>query len=472
MSGQKVKDLHRPYIDEITFEKDGKVYKRREEVLDSWFEAGSMPYAQIHYPFENQEKFEKNFPGDYIVEYIAQVRAWFNVMHRLSVALFDTNSFKNVISTGVMAGNDGRKMSKTYGNYTDPKDVLENIGGDALRLYLMNSPLMVGANANFDDKELKTKLNNVLNPLWNSLKFFVMYANQNEWTPKKLVDSDHTLDIWIKARLEEATQGFVRNIENYNVPPAVQFLEDFVDDLSRWYVRRSRDRITSGDNAALSTLYDVLAKFSKVAAPAIPFMTENIYQHLTFAKDSTESVHLCDYPSFDAELIEHNQPLIRKMKNTRDLVSLALSIRSENKLKVRQPLSTLYVVQKPEAVEEKLEFDQDLIKAEVNVKEVVSFEEKSRSELSKYEMAENTTFEVYLDTKITKELEIEGAARELIRTLQDLRKKAKLDVSDRVEFEYVENDLNEKAIKKYSDMIMSKVGATKLKASSEYKIKK
>ena len=254
LSGQEVTDLHRPYIDEIVINKEGKKYQRIPEVLDSWFEAGSMPYAQLHYPFENKEKFENSFPGDYIVEYIAQVRAWFNVMHRLSTALFDSHAFKNVITTGVMAGNDGRKMSKTYGNYADPREILETIGGDALRLYLMNSSLLVGENANLDEVELRNKSRNVLNPLWNSLKFFLIYAEYYNWQPnfEGTPQSKNVLDIWIMARLQETIKVFTENIEKYLIPSAVQALEDFIDDLSRWYVRRSRDRISSGDQRSSS----------------------------------------------------------------------------------------------------------------------------------------------------------------------------------------------------------------------------
>ena len=265
LSGTKIKDLHRPYIDEVRIVKNGKTFTRVTEVLDSWMESGSMPYAQVHYPMENQEKFEKNFPGDYVVEYISQVRAWFYVMHVMSTALFGKNPFKNVVTTGVLSGTDGRKMSKTYGNYADPKEVLEKIGGDALRLYLMGSPLMVGENANFDNEELSNKLKNVVNPLWNSAKFFFIYASEFNWHPKGDVtsSSSNPMDTWILTRLNDAIKGISDNLETYIMPDAVKHLETFVDDLSRWYVRRSRSRISAGDDAALDTLYRVLNDFSK-----------------------------------------------------------------------------------------------------------------------------------------------------------------------------------------------------------------
>ncbi len=465
LSGQKVVDLHRPYIDEITIKKDGKEYKRRPEVLDSWFEAGSMPYAQYHYPFENEKKFEENFPGDFVVEYIAQVRAWFNVMHRLSVALFDVNPFRNVISTGVMAGSDGRKMSKTYGNYTDPKEILEKIGGDALRLYLMNSPLMVGGNTNFDEQELKTKLNNVLNPLWNSLKFFLIYAVEHEFTPDKSVPSNNLLDKWIIARLHETIKEFTVNIENYLVPPAVQPIETFVDDLSRWYVRRSRDRISSGDLEAMSTLYYVLVELAKASAPIIPFMAEQIYQSLVVPVDKNvpESVHLCMYPKFDQTIIDSSLSLIQDMQLTRDVVSLALNLRTETQIKVRQPLTAIYI----ENNSKKASVIEELVMDEVNVKSIVS-----SVPANDLPIAEQKELKVWLDTSITPELEVEGFSRELIRTIQDLRKKAGLSVADEINVVYLSNEENEKAVNSYGEEIKQKVSAVQLEPGEDYQIKK
>ncbi len=432
LSGQKVKNLHRPFIDEITIEKDGKNYKRVPDVLDSWFEAGSMPYAQFHYPFENKEKFEKNYPGDYIVEYIAQVRAWFNVMHRLSTALFGSNSFKNVIVTGVMAGNDGRKMSKTFGNYTDPKDVLENIGGDALRLFLMNSPLMVASNANFDDVELKTKSRNVLNPLWNSTKFFLIYAKQHKWEPKnvEIPESQNVLDAWIVTRLHETIQNFVVNIEDYVVPSAVKGIEEFVDDLSRWYVRRSRDRISNGDEEALGTLYYVLLTLSKAAAPVI---------------------HLEEYPEYDEKLITENKNLLDQMKSDRLVVSQALSERVSSEIPVRQPLEKFTVNRKV--------YFEDIVKEEVNVKEIVIEENED-------------LIKVTLDTEITKELALEKFARDTIRKIQSLRKTEGLSVEDVIDAEIEASDDTEELLKTFGPMIKEAVGAENITEGTEYAIYK
>lgn len=461
LSGQKIESLHRPFIDKVVINKDGKEYKRRLEVLDSWFEAGSMPYAQLHYPFENKEKFEANFPGDYIVEYIAQVRAWFYVMHVLSTALLDSPSFKNVISTGTMSGSDGRKMSKTYQNYTDPKEVLEKVGGDALRLYLMNSPLMLGGNANFDETELKTKSRNVLNPLWNSLKFFLIYANQYNFIPNlkfNPLQVFHVLDRWILTRLSETIRDISTNIETYQIPGAVQPVEAFVDDLSRWYVRRSRERIAVGDTEALNTFHYVLLEFSKAAAPVIPFITESIYRVLRTA-EMPESVHLCEYPIANGQLLTSNKDLLSKMGFDRQIASELLSIRATRHIPVRQALSgaaTITAVNYP-----------DIVKEEVNVKDLVDI-----ANTAKGNWVSSETGQVKLNTEITEELRIDGLAREFVRKIQDLRKEAGLSVGDTINLTYENTDDNKKVLAIFGDEIKQKVMAQKLTPGKTYAIEK
>lgn len=445
LSGKKIGDLHRPYIDEVTFTKDGKLFKRRPEVLDSWMEAGSMPYAQIHYPFENRGKFERNFPGDYIVEYIPQVRAWFYVMHVLSTALFNSNSFKNVICTGTMAGNDGRKMSKTYGNYTDPKDVLTRYGGDSLRLYLLGSPLMVGENANFDEQDIKNKLQRTLNPLWNSYKFFETYAGANNWTADKHVKSDHVLDTWIQLRLAQVVETISHQLESYVTPPAVRAIEEFVDDLSRWYIRRSRDRISGGDEQAISTLYTVLITFAEASAPVIPFLTESIYLGLKqFNPGLTqESVHLRKFPEFSFG-VEEKDKILTGMELAKKISSLALSQRTEKGIAVRQPLGKLTVSgTSPLATD----YEQ-LIKDELNVKTVV------------WDKADSKELVVTLDTEISEELRTEGVARELVRSIQDLRKEKGLTVNQKVSVTVPDTEENRKALEILGEDIKKKVNAT------------
>jgi len=465
LSGQKVKDLHRPYIDQIIIKKGGKEYKRRSEVLDSWMEAGSMPFAQIHYPFENQKKFEKNFPGDYIVEYAGQVRAWFQRMHIVSTLLFHSRSFNNVIVTGVMAGSDGRKMSKTYKNYADPKEILLNYGGDSLRLYLMGSPLMVGENANFDETELKNKLRNVMNPLWNSANYFLIYASLNKWDPKKSEESKNVLDRWIKIRLQEMIKEISESIKDYKVPPAVRSIEDFVDDLSRWYVRRSRDRIASGDNEALSTLYYVLVEFSKAAAPLIPFICENIYRKLVCEIDdkALESVHLHDYPSFDQKTLDLSKDIIEEMKKTRDLVSAILSIRVTRAIPVRQPLG-LVVVTKENSIDKEFEH---LLLAETNIKKLEVVDSLDGKVFVKDDFSL-----VAVDVNLSPELEKEGHLREFVRKVQDLRKEMGLAVSDEIRVIYKKDTITEEVVREFGKDIKKKLFAKEIIPGEEFKIEK
>ncbi|MCA9381977.1 class I tRNA ligase family protein, partial [Candidatus Dojkabacteria bacterium] len=452
LSGQKVEDLHRPYIDEITIEKDGKVYTRIPEVLDCWMESGSMPFAQVHYPFENEKKFEENYPGDYIVEYIAQTRAWFYVMHVMSTALFDSISFKNVVTTGVMSGNDGRKMSKTYGNYTDPKELLETIGGDALRLFLMGSPLMVGENANFDEGEIRNKVKNVLNPLWNSLKFFLIYAEMYNWDGTKLVESKNDLDKWINVRLDQTLLEFSSSIEKYEMPSAVRPVEDFVTDLSTWYVRRSRGRFAKGDAEALSTLYSVLLKFSKGVAPLIPFITESIYQELALAKNKKESVHLEDYPEIK-KLTAKDEALLEEMNLIRNLCNAGQALRVESELKVKQPLNSLLI-----KGDIKLEsWMTELIGDELNVKVVRKFESSDKTKT----MPSIKVFEltVYLDTDLDEKLKEEGMVRELTRLIQASRKENGFQLGDLVDLQYSTSSNELKSVlRDYEDELKSATG--------------
>lgn len=463
-SGQVVKDLHRPYIDEIVINKDGKEYKRRPEVLDSWMEAGSMSFAQLHYPFENREKFEKNYPGDYIVEYKGQVRAWFQRMHIMSSLIFNSRCFNNVIVTGVMAGTDGRKMSKTYKNYPDSKEIINKYGGDALRLYLMGSPLMSGENTNFDEVELKNKSRNILNPLWNSAVYFLMYAHNNSWSSENKIISDNVLDKWILIRLNQTISDIDKFLTSYDVPPAVKSLEGFIDDLSRWYVRRSRDRISSGDNEALSTLYTVLVEFSKASAPLIPFISENIYKSLQEENSNEKSVHLCDYPVFNNEISDESQEILLNMKKTRDIVSQILSIRVEKAVPVRQVLSSSAVLKENDIPEEykKLILEETNIK---NIEVVDSLDEKLNWE-------PDLTKSIRLNIEITEDLLREGKAREFIRSVQDIRKEMGLQISDEIVLTYKDSpDMNE-VISFFGDEIKKKLLAKEIIPGEEIKVEK
>ena len=417
-SGQKITNLHKPDIDEVTItcDKCHQTVHRVPEVLDCWFESGSMPYAQLHYPFKNKEFFHQSFPADYIIEYIGQTRGWFYTLHVLSNALFASESFKNCVVTGVVMGNDGRKMSKLLKNYPDPKTILQQYGGDAYRLYLMSSVVMIGENINIDEKEFENQVKNILLPLFNSFKYFITYANLHRWSPKKdASESDHPLDRWIINQVNGFTQNMAKSLEEYNLVNATRLVEPFVNDLSRWYIRQSRDRFVNGDQPALQTLWQVLVQFSLSAAPIIPFITEYFWQNLVVPIDSTksESIHLEFYPQ--------TKPVDPKITNDMFLVQQICEqgnmIRKTNQISTRQPLSLLTV-----SSSQDLKLNQDLIdiiKNEINVKDI-NFVKSGK----------NLTID--LDTNITPVLKAEGDARDIVRQVQNLRKEMNLNLKDKI----------------------------------------
>jgi len=421
----KVDDLHRPEIDEVFFECPecrGKM-KRVLEVLDCWFESGSMPFAQFHYPFEKEDEWEKLFPADFIIEYTGQLRGWFYYLHVLSNALFDSKAFKNVVVTGVLAGDDGRKMSKSLGNYPDPKIVLDKYGSDALRIYFMSNPIMVGGDTNLSEIDIQDALRKNVILFSNVVSFYETFAKEKYFVLEDEVkepSSDNVLDRWILTRLSETIKMIKESLESYNLPPACMAVTKFIDDLSTWYLRRSRGRFKGEDekdaNAALKTTGFVLHQFSKAVAPITPFVAESVWQKTTGRnfKKKEESVHLTGYPSFSDKF---DKELLKEMEKTREVVSLALKKRTDAGIKVRQPLPSLTI---NENLKEEFLF---LIKEEVNVKKVV-FGKKTD-----------------LDTKITPKLKEEGDVREIIRSIQSLRKEAKLVPSDKVKLSYSGEDL-------------------------------
>lgn len=407
----KITDLHRTGVDQIKFQcrECGGKMSRIPEVLDCWFESASMPYGERHYPFQNKNEFRQVFPADYIVEYIAQIRAWFYYLHVLSTALFDSHAYKNVVNTGVMMGSDGRKMSKSYGNYPDPRGVLEEHGGDALRLYLMGSRIMMAGDINITQGDkLRDQVKTVLLPLWNSYKFFLLHANLHGFKPKrKSSPTKKLLNQWIRARTQEFINQVDQNLGAYLIPEAVRSIRPFLEDLSTWYIRRSRDRFHEGDKEFFQTLYRVLALFIRTTAPVIPFITEAIYQGLVkdFCPKGFTSVHLCDYPRAQ-ELIAKEKRLLKQMALVREICSLGHSIRKQKRIKVRQPLSKLTYLG-PEKLSQKLE---KLMADEVNVKEVI------------YKKKKDETPQVILVTELTQKLVAEGEVRETVRQIQRLRK--------------------------------------------------
>lgn len=422
LSGVELDDYHRPWVDDITFEIDGVKYERIDKVMDSWFEAGSMPFAQFHYPFENKQKFEQNFPGDFIVEYIGQVRAWFYYMHSMSVALFGENSFKNVIVTGNVAGNDGRKMSKSYGNYTDPNVLMDQYSADSLRFLLLQSPLLNGEDFALQDKEVGDVARK-LSMIWNMYDFFTMYAEVDGWEFKgDLTDPSETLenplDQWIVSRVHQLTGEVEKHMDAYDIPNAVKPILPFIEDASNWYVRRSRRRFwKSGDdidkNNAYRTLHYVLVRLSHVLAPFTPFLAEELYQKLT----GGESVHLLDWPAAG----HVNELVVQDMETVREHVNAGLSLRAKERMKVRQPLASVTIPSLGEFVD-----FEDILTEELNVKQVIV----------------EQGAEVGLDINITPELKREGLMREVIRHVQSARKNAGLNVDDHITL-YLEAESSE-----------------------------
>ncbi|MBF1035140.1 MAG: isoleucine--tRNA ligase [Candidatus Nanosynbacter sp.] len=446
LSGVRLEDYHRPWVDEIEFEIDGEHFKRIDKVLDCWFESGSMPFAQLHYPFENREKFEKNYPADFIVEYVGQVRAWFYYVHVVNTALFSDIAYKNVITTGTLAGNDGRKMSKSLGNYTDPNFLMDQYSADSLRFLMLSSPVLAGEDFALIDKDV-SDVARKLSMIWNVFDFFTMYAEVDGFDSEQAMavsEFVNPLDIWLVSRVHQVRNQITEGMEAYNIPAALSSVLEFIDDMSNWFVRRSRRRFWKSEDdrdklEAYSTLYYVLIYLAKILAPFTPFLAEELYQKMTGAgvvnSEIPESVHLLDWP--EAGVID--EAVLTQMAKTREIITAGLAERmkkteSEVQIKVRQPLAKLVY-----AGEKLDDFYEQIIMEEVNVKVVEHGEA------------------LVLDKTLTPELLEEGKIRELIRFVQAARKKAGLNVDDRIKL-MVSMEVPET----YREMLMNEVLAEEL----------
>lgn len=379
--GRKVTDLHRHYIDGLVFEKGGKVFRRVPEVFDCWFESGSMPYAQNHYPFENKEETMKNFPADFIAEGLDQTRGWFYTLTVLSAALFDKPAFKNVIANGILLAEDGAKMSKRLRNYPEPEAVIHKYGADAVRLYLLHSPAVRADDLCFSEKGVALSLRKILIPWWNAYVFFITYASIYKWKPEEEVKKPNAvIDRWILSALYKLVYDVEKGMDSYELNKAVEPFVGFIDQLTNWYIRRCRRRFWSEEDSldryqAFYTLYIVLFHLSKIAAPFVPFISEVMYRNLR-SSDSLESVHLCDYPVYDEGLRDEGLEL--EMSAVQMVVSLGHSLRKEHRLKVRQPLPKVHIASGSVEALEFLRHQQHLIIEELNVKEVFFYEDESQ----------------------------------------------------------------------------------------------
>lgn len=443
-------DIHRPYIDKVKLSCEcSGVMHRIPDVLDTWFDSGSMPYAQMHYPFENEEKFKEGFPADFIGEMVEQSRAWFYYLHVLSNGVIGSHAFKNVVASGVVLAQDGKKMSKKLKNYPDPTMVLEKYGADVLRLYLLGSPVVMAENLNFSEKEMGELSRGMFRMLRNTYSFFIMYADIDGWIPssenkQNINEKKNILDRWILSEFHKTARDIHSAMEAYELSKAVRYFSPFIDDLSNWYIRRSRKRFwkseNDGDkNEAYQTLYYVLKEFSKLLAPFTPFIAEEMYRNLTGSFSSGEgkekggiSVHLTDYPQGETKGDKEEEMKIQ-MKRARSIVNLGLQIRSKEGIKVRQPLSVLYVCDQRVHKEYV-----DMIMEELNVKELrVVSKENQCEDQENIIWSEVNDCKVGLSLKISPTLLLEGQAREIVRIIQEMRKKAGYNIDDRICLGYV-----------------------------------
>ncbi len=533
--GVRPDDLHRPFIDELTRpnpdDPTGRSTMRRiEDVFDVWFDSGSMPFAQVHYPFENQEWFDTHSPADFIVEYIGQTRGWFYMLHILSTALFDRPAFVNVISHGIVLGNDGQKMSKSLRNYPDVSEVFDRDGADAMRWFLMASSVIRGGNLVVTEEGIREGVRQLMLPLWNTWYFFTLYANASGYEAKWRTDSTDVMDRYLLAKTRQLVTDITSRLDDLDSPLAALALRDFADVLTNWYVRRSRDRFWSGDNAdAFDTLYTVLETLCRLAAPLLPLVTEQIWKGLTGGR----SVHLEDWPV--ADLFPQDDELVAIMDRVREIASIGLGIRKARQIRVRLPLSKLTVaVEDPAGLTEFA----SVLREELNVKEIefLSASERTPSDYGiqasltlnaralgprvgkdvqrlihavkenqweseiellvdgpttivtvdgmrlldgefelKFDAPQtgtavgflNSREFLVLDVDTTADLEAEGLARDLIRAIQDTRRSAGLDVSDRIDLTLYFASADERlAVEPFLDTITGETLALELAVES------
>lgn len=503
LGGSVPEDLHKHHIDKVTLPCScGGTMHRVPEVLDCWFESGAMPYAQNHYPFENKEKFEAHFPADFICEGLDQTRGWFYTLTILAAALFDKPAFKACVVNGLVLAEDGKKMSKSLRNYTDPSEVMDRFGADALRLFLMNSAVTKAEDLCYSDEGVREVLKSVIIPLWNAYSFFVTYANIDHFKAESLDcrASANPLDRWILSVCEKLVAEVTAGMEAYDLQAAIGPMVEFIDSLNNWYIRRSRRRFWKSENdadkhSAYQTLFRVLRRLTLVMAPVIPFVTEAIYQNLKLEHEP-ESIHLCEWPS--EEVSYRDLKLEREMALIRQAVSMGRALRVANDIKIRQPLASVQLITRNPEEQDILRRMEDILKEELNVKRVEIHEneadlvtyhakanfrilgkelgadmreaaqlisglsasdivrilggevveirlssgrivqlDEERVEIQREEkpglkVLNEGTLTVVLDTTITTELLHEGYVRDLIRGIQNARKDAGLEVTDRI----------------------------------------
>ncbi|KKU78786.1 MAG: Isoleucine-tRNA ligase, partial [Candidatus Peregrinibacteria bacterium GW2011_GWA2_47_7] len=522
-------DLHKPYIDEIELQCDtcGKAMKRVTDVLDCWFESGAMPYAQLHYPFENKKEFEENFPANFIAEGLDQTRGWFYTLHVLATILFDRPAFQNVIVNGILLAANGEKLSKRKKNYPDPGGLFEKYGADSTRLFLYTSTTPLAEDARFSEKHVEEIVKQLTLTLWNTYSFFVTYASLDHWEPKeegKANTPANKLDQWILSELHALINEMTMYMDDYNLTKATRPLISFVDHLSNWYIRRSRRRFWKSENdqdktEAYETLFTVLKTIALLLAPFAPFISDSMYKNLT----GGESVHLENWPVFNRRYIKTD--LNKEVRLVRTIVTLGHAVRSKKNIKVRQPLGCLFIAL-PKGIDARIITEyKDVIAEELNVKKVEIVENPERFahhvfkpnaqvlgpkygaavqdiirsaregnfsltrsgkikigdvELSPdegtlgyegkagYDVESSEGIVVALDTEITDELRYEGYAREIVRHIQEMRKEAGYKVSDRI-YAFIKTPAGiESALAAHSDLIAREVLALEIQNGGDF----
>ena len=520
--GVTVTDLHRPDVDHLVRpnpdDPTGESMMRRvPEVLDCWFESGSMPFAQVHYPFENQDWFEHHYPGDFIVEYIGQTRGWFYTLHVLATALFDRPAFTNCVSHGNVLGDDGRKMSKSLNNYPDPREMFDTHGADAMRWHLLSSPILRGGDGMVTEEGIRDTVRHVLLPLWNSWYFLTLYANAADYQGVVRTDSTNVLDRYVLAKTRALVADMTETLDEYDLFGACRVVREHLDVLTNWYVRRSRGRFWAGDHDAIDTMHTVLSVLARVAAPLLPLLSEEIYGglHGTGGGSGATSVHLTDWPALDE--LPADDDLVDTMDLVRDVCSATLSVRKAHQRRVRLPLNSVTVA----AVDaDRLADFVDVIADEVNVRRVVLTTDvasvaterlqlvpaklgprlgKDVQQVIKAHKAGDWTVEVdgvtvggvtlepgeytldlvasgdqasaglgthagviALDIEVNDELEVEGRARDFVRLVQQARREADLVVSDRIELAVRASEPWIVAIEAHRELIAGETLATSL----------
>jgi len=523
--GVKPDNLHRPFIDQLTRpnpdDPTGKSLMRRvPEVLDCWFESGSMPFAQVHYPFENKDWFDDHFPADFIVEYINQTRGWFYTLHVLATALFDRPAFQNVICHGILLAEDGAKLSKKLRNYTEPNEIFVKQGSDALRWYLMSANIVRGGDSRISDIGIDDVVRHVLLPIWNAYSFFTLYANVDGYKAEFRTESEHLLDRYLLAKTRQLVESVDSKMESYDLPGATESIQGFIDALNNWYIRRSRDRFwekSTKENEnqkkdAYDTLYTVLKIFSQVSAPFLPMVMEEVHTGLT----GEPSVHLTDWP--DAEMLPEDKTLVANMDRIRDAASTALRLREDEGIRVRLPLSSMVIAGPGSS---SLSNFLELLTDEVNVKKIELTEDLDKYATyslqpngsllgprlgkevqSVFTAAKNGDWElnkdgtakvanillskeefdlglqphegitaatlnsgdaiIVLDTEITEDLAKEGIARDVIRQVQQARRDAELVVTDRIQIWLDGGETVIEGVKAFEKYVASQILATEI----------